>query len=279
MLYGTGWGETTVALEAGELATTAAEVLPSANRIVSFGGVVMDPADILYVGVTPQAAGLFQLAIRVPANAQPGDNQVVLAVYGKSTPVGPIVPVAGSQGQGIVVISQIYGGGGNSGAPLTHDFVELFNRGNATVDITGWTIQHASASGSTWDSTLLSGTILPGQYFLVQEGTGQSNTGVPLPTPDVVGGVGLSASSAKIALVTDSDLLVGSQPSDGRIIDFVGYGSGVSLSEGSPTETLNNTTAVIRRDGGCTDTNDNGADFSKLAPMPRNQASALNQCD
>ncbi len=30
-----------------------------------------------------------------------------------------------------VVISQVYGGGGNSGAPFTHDFIELFNRGSA----------------------------------------------------------------------------------------------------------------------------------------------------
>lgn len=29
-----------------------------------------------------------------------------------------------------LVISQVYGGGGNSGAPYTHDFIELFNRGH-----------------------------------------------------------------------------------------------------------------------------------------------------
>lgn len=94
VLYGTGWGETTAGLAAGELATDAAQVLPGAFPSVTFGGVVMDTADVFYVGVTPQAAGLYQLAIRVPANAQPGNNQVVLTVYGKSTPVGPVVPVA-----------------------------------------------------------------------------------------------------------------------------------------------------------------------------------------
>ena len=54
----------------------------------------MAPEDVLYVGVTPQTAGLFQLAIRTPATAQPGNNQVVLTVYDKSTPVGPVIPVA-----------------------------------------------------------------------------------------------------------------------------------------------------------------------------------------
>ena len=50
--------------------------------------------DVLYVGLTPGYAGLYQLAIRVPANAVVGNKQVVLTVYGKSTPVGPVVPVA-----------------------------------------------------------------------------------------------------------------------------------------------------------------------------------------
>ena len=93
VLYGTGWGETTAALDTGELATAAAELLPVANPMVSFGGIFLAPEDVFYVGVTPQTAGLFQLAIRVPAGAQPGNNQVVLTVYGKSTPVGPVIPV------------------------------------------------------------------------------------------------------------------------------------------------------------------------------------------
>ena len=46
-----------------------------------------------YVGMTPNTDGLYQLAIRVPAVAIPGSYPVVLTVYGKSTPVGPVVPV------------------------------------------------------------------------------------------------------------------------------------------------------------------------------------------
>jgi len=58
-----------------------------------------------------------------------------------------------------VVISQVYGGGGNSGATLKNDFIELYNRGSAAIDVTGWTVQYASTSGSSWDSTVLSGSI------------------------------------------------------------------------------------------------------------------------
>src|SRR5689334_15020643 len=37
-----------------------------------------------------------------------------------------------------VVVSQVYGGGGNMGATYTNDFVELFNRGSSDVSLNGW---------------------------------------------------------------------------------------------------------------------------------------------
>ncbi|MFT5431564.1 MAG: hypothetical protein ACI9OJ_002261, partial [Myxococcota bacterium] len=93
ILYGSGWGSTEPSFATGELATGAARVGPNANVMVTFGGIPVAPEDIFYVGVTPFTAGLFQLAIRVPAGAQAGNNEVVLTVFGKSTPVGPVVPV------------------------------------------------------------------------------------------------------------------------------------------------------------------------------------------
>ena len=36
-----------------------------------------------------------------------------------------------------VVISQLYGGGGNSGATLTNDFIEIFNPTQGPVSLTG----------------------------------------------------------------------------------------------------------------------------------------------
>src|SRR5262249_10225055 len=47
-----------------------------------------------------------------------------------------------------VVISQLYGGGGNSLAPLRNDFMELFNRSAGTVSLAGWSVQYASATGT-----------------------------------------------------------------------------------------------------------------------------------
>ncbi|WP_432382760.1 lamin tail domain-containing protein [Duganella sp. P38] len=51
-----------------------------------------------------------------------------------------------------VVISQVYGGGGNSGANYKADFVELFNRSDAPVSLAGWSVQYGSSGGSTGKS-------------------------------------------------------------------------------------------------------------------------------
>ena len=94
-----------------------------------------------------------------------------------------------------VVISQVYGGGGNAGATLTHDFVELFNRGSNPVNLTGWSVQYTSATGTgTWQVTPLSGFIAPGHYYLVQQAQGTGGT-APLPAPDATGTIAMAAGS------------------------------------------------------------------------------------
>src|ERR1043165_555601 len=57
-----------------------------------------------------------------------------------------------------LVLSQLYGGGGNTGAPWQNDFIEVFNPTAGSISIDGWSVQYASASGSTWQVTMLSGT-------------------------------------------------------------------------------------------------------------------------
>src|SRR5215212_12028499 len=88
-----------------------------------------------------------------------------------------------------IVISQVYGAGGNSGASLRNDYIELFNRGTSPVTVTGWSVQYSSATGTgTFSSnvTNLSGTINPGQYYLVQESSGGAN-GALIPAADATG--------------------------------------------------------------------------------------------
>ena len=111
---------------------------------------------------------------------------------------------AGVPAEGSIVISQVYGGGGNSGATYRNDFIELFNRGTNAVTVTGWSVQYASASGSTWQVTPLSGTIAPGSYYLIQEATGAGGGGA-LPVADATGSIPVSVSAGKIALLGQDD--------------------------------------------------------------------------
>jgi uncharacterized protein len=68
-----------------------------------------------------------------------------------------------------VVISQVYGGGGNTGATFRQDFIEIFNRGTQPESLDGWTVAYASSTGTTRTSTALSGTLAIGQYALVRQ--------------------------------------------------------------------------------------------------------------
>lgn len=181
-----------------------------------------------------------------------------------------------------VVISQVYGGGGNASAPFQSDFIELFNRGITPVNLSGWSVQYQSAAGAgTWQVTPLSGTIAPGGYYLVKEDTGTgcsgSPCGVAIPAADATGTIAMAAGAGKVALSTSTTAFVGAAPT--CPVDLVGYGSTATAFEGAgPTGNLSNTTAALRKRGGCFDSNNNNIDFSVSTPIPRNSSSPTNSC-
>ncbi|HEV2834171.1 MAG TPA: DNA/RNA non-specific endonuclease, partial [Pyrinomonadaceae bacterium] len=175
-----------------------------------------------------------------------------------------------------LVISQLYGGGGNSGATLSNDYVEIYNPTGISFNLAGWSLQYASAAGTSWTNKQpLGGTIAPGEYFLVQFASGGAN-GAPLPvSPNIAGDINMSATTGKIALVSNSISLSGSCPngSDPDIVDFLGYGSSASCFEGTTRAPApNNTNALFRKSNGTQDTNQNGTDFQTGAPNPRRTA-------
>src|SRR5262245_38786624 len=145
-----------------------------------------------------------------------------------------------------VVICEVYGGGGNSGATLRNDFIELRNLGPSAVDLTGWSVQYASAAGTTWQVTPLSGSIAPGGFYLVKEAAGAGGT-TDLPPSDASGSIAMSATSAKVALVRTSAALPcgASCATAANVHDFVGYGS-ASDFEGAAAPAASNTTSVSR---------------------------------
>jgi lamin tail-like protein len=193
-----------------------------------------------------------------------------------------LFPSAAHAGASGVVVSQVYGGGGNAGAPFRNDFVELFNAGSGTVDLSGWTVQYATAAGTTWQTTAVSGTIAPGRYYLVQLAS-NADVGAALPPADATGTSNLGGTSGKIAVVRGAAALTcgasaGSCSADPLVEDFVGYGNATDFEGTGSAAALSNTTAALRANDGCADTGDNAADFAADAPAPRNLASPAHSC-
>ncbi|MDQ6927350.1 MAG: lamin tail domain-containing protein [Actinomycetota bacterium] len=176
-----------------------------------------------------------------------------------------------------VVVSQVFGGGGNVGAPFSNDYIELFNRGTRSVDVSGWSVQYTTATGSNWLVTPLSGSIPGGGYFLVSESSG-GTAGSSLPDADVSGSTAMSAAAGKVALSASATPLAGTAPSGGQLHDLVGYGSANGFEGSDAAPGLSSTSADLRVDGGCSDGDDNSTDFVSGSPNPRNSSSALNSC-
>ncbi len=181
-----------------------------------------------------------------------------------------------------LVVSQVFAGGGNSGAPYANDFVELFNRGSTAVDVSGWTVQYASATGTTWQVTALTGSIAPGRHYLVQLASG-GTVGAALPAPDATGTSNLAVSGGKVAVARSTAALAcgataGSCSAVTSVADLVGYGTASDYEGGAAAAAIDNTTAATRGSGGCDDADANSADFASAAAAPRNSSSAILTC-
>lgn len=168
-----------------------------------------------------------------------------------------------------VLINEVYGGGGNNGATYTHDFVELVNVSSSAVSLEGWSLQYASATGTTWTKNTLSGSIPAGSTFLVQEKIGAGGT-TALPTPDAIGDLAMSGTTGKVALVSSAAAITG--PTDADVVDYVAWGSAAApAAGGSPAPATTNATSITR-DAAHTNTAVNGADFVAADPTPQNAA-------
>jgi predicted extracellular nuclease len=172
-----------------------------------------------------------------------------------------------------VVINEVYGGGGNSGATYKNDFIELYNNGASAVNLTGWSVQYASSAGTTWAVTILSGSIPANGHYLIQEAQGAGGT-TNLPTPDATGTIAMAAGAGKVILCNVTTAQSGANPTGAQIIDKVGFGAAANGFEGTgPTATLTNTTSAQRTPEGF-DSNNNATDFTTGLPSPANASGA-----
>lgn len=178
-----------------------------------------------------------------------------------------------------IVISQVYGAGGNAGAPLNADYVELHNVTGVSQSLAGLSIQYSSATNTgAWSgvAALPSLSIPAGGYFLIQMSSTGTN-GSPLPAVDhqAAPTIAMAAASGKVALVNGTTALTGCPSTN--VIDLVGYGT-ANCSETSPTAVLSISDAAFRNNSGCTDTNNNLSDFTLGTPAPRNAATPVFIC-
>ncbi|MFE1442254.1 endonuclease/exonuclease/phosphatase family protein [Streptomyces sp. NPDC058739] len=186
-------------------------------------------------------------------------------------PAAVAVPSTGA------VIAEVYGGGGNSGATLKNDFIELGNPSAAAFGLTGYSVQYLPGSpsaGSRWGVTALSGSVAPGGRYLIAEAAGAGGT-VDLPTADATGNLALSATTGTVALVDGTAALTcktaADCAADPRIVDLVGFGTAVVREGTAPAPGASNT-ASVARGASLADTDDNAADLRAGAPSPVNAA-------
>ena len=245
-----------------------------------------DNASLLPLGnIVLGGSGTNRTISVTPVAGQSGFANVTLTVsdsLGISVTRAFLVTVGTPATNGIV-LSQFYPGGGNSNATYNTKFVELFNHSSVPVSLNNWSLQYASSTGTTWSAANFNNVTVPAySYYLVALNVVGTNGGaLPLNTDFTLSTINPSQAVGKLALCNSQNSLSGSNPlPNPTVMDFIGYGSGTSAAEGgSPVAwTTDNTKSMYRASGGCTDTDNNAADFSAGAVVPRNSTTAQNIC-
>jgi uncharacterized protein (TIGR03437 family) len=89
--YGTGWGPTTPSFGLGVLPGAAGTL--SSPYSLTLGGAPIPASAILYAGISPCCAGLYQLDFTIPAGTPAGSLPLVLSVAGEPSPPAAFIAV------------------------------------------------------------------------------------------------------------------------------------------------------------------------------------------
>jgi 5'-nucleotidase len=197
--------------------------------------------------------------------------RAVIAAAGFGLVVSPLATIPAAQaapdGSGLV-ISEVYGGGGNSGATYKNDFIELYNPTAAEISVSGMSIQWRSAGGTGAPTvTPLSGSVQAGGHYLIKQAAGAGGT-TELPTPNATGSIAMGATGGTAILAKGTAAInpgAGAFAGDPAVVDLVGVNSNVY--ETAPAPAMSNTTSVSRDSDGA-DTDDNSTDLGAGAPTP-----------
>ncbi|MGC4111656.1 MAG: ExeM/NucH family extracellular endonuclease [Nocardioides sp.] len=172
-----------------------------------------------------------------------------------------------------LVISEVYGAGGNSGATYNADYVELFNPTDAAISVVGDYIHYRSAGGSSGGTpAALTGSVPAHGHYLIQMGAASATNGVALPTPDAGPfGFSLAAAGGQVFLLNTPDPITTSGDMKGvaGVVDMVGATSSSTSFETKPTTGAATTANSLQRTATGADTDDNSVDFSALPADPQ----------
>ncbi len=210
--------------------------------------------------------------MRTPALPSPRRIAVGAGLALLAAGLTPITASANTAGTALV-ISEVYGGGGNGGATYTHDFIELYNPTSSAISVADWSVQYRSATGTSATLTNLTGSVPAGGHYLVQEASNAA-VGAALPAPDATGSIAMSGANGVVLLVSNQTAVttvgnLAGSTADG-LVDVVGYGTTPTTFEGANTGVaLTSTTAATRNATGV-DTDQNANDFSEVLPDPQN---------
>ena len=243
--------------------TNASLFTLSTSSITPTDGTVSDV--VVTVTYTPVEAGSHTANLTL---SSAGAESVVRSLSGTAT-VPPTIPN--------VIITEVYGGGGNSGATFTNDFFELYNTTEGSVEIGGWSIQYYSATGTSTPGIIVipTGKFIPAKsHFLIQGASGGA-VGSALTTPDVSGTINASGTTGKIILYTTdaaqtiSD--IASITGNAFFKDYVPYGTtAVPVWGSAMSSNASNTTSASRKvvSGEYLYSQIIGADFEVTTPSP-----------
>lgn len=271
----------TISVNGFNLTSNIAVVVSGANAS-SFS---IDPASIAPVAGSVSAANI--VISYSPLTVGPhsatltlssaGATSVIIALTGMTyIPIQPgTIPD--------IIISEVYGGGGNSGATLKSDFVELYNTTSSAINISGWSVQYYSATGTapaTGNTGVIpEGKIIPAHgYFLIAAAAGTGGT-VDLPTADVITALAMSGSAGKVILFntvdpqTISATDIATVTGNAAFKDYVPFGTTPTPVWGSAmAANATNTTSAqrIKIDGVYSYTQNIGVDFELAVPTPQN---------
>ncbi len=170
-------------------------------------------------------------------------------------------------------ISQVYGGG-DAGGPYPCDFIELFNANPQTVSLAGWSVQFRLATSGFWSVKPLGDLSIAGNGYFLLHGTCSET--VPPPPHDLEWSRLIDHTKGRVAIASKATGITGL--SDSSVVDFVGYGAASEYEGSDAAPALTGTWQRCVVDGGCTDTDNNSADFTALTPAPRNSSSPPHPC-